>query len=45
MSLALRPYQHDALAAISAAHERGVTRQLVALPTGQAVLLRAPAAA
>ena len=30
----LRPYQRDALAAIDAAYDRGVRRQLLALPTG-----------
>lgn len=34
MSVALRPYQHDALAAIADAAARGVSRQLVHLPTG-----------
>ncbi len=33
-TLALRPYQEDALRAIEAAAEAGITRQLVALPTG-----------
>jgi superfamily II DNA or RNA helicase len=32
--LPLRPYQSQALDAIGAAHARGVTRQLVVLPTG-----------
>src|ERR1017187_3677034 len=32
--LPLRPYQAQALDAIGAAHARGVTRQLVVLPTG-----------
>lgn len=30
----LRPYQHEALAAIEAAEQRGIRRPLVALPTG-----------
>jgi len=33
-TLALRPYQEDALRAIEAAAGAGITRQLVALPTG-----------
>jgi len=33
-SLPLRPYQAQALDAINGAHARGVTRQLVVLPTG-----------
>jgi superfamily II DNA or RNA helicase len=32
--LPLRPYQAQAIEAILAAHERGVTRPLVVLPTG-----------
>ena len=32
--LALRPYQHEAIAAVDAALERGVRRPLIALPTG-----------
>lgn len=34
MSVTLRPYQREALAAVDAALERGVHRPLVALPTG-----------
>ncbi|MCH7848425.1 MAG: DEAD/DEAH box helicase family protein [Planctomycetes bacterium] len=34
MSLTLRPYQEEAIAAIEAAAERGVRRPLVQLPTG-----------
>lgn len=34
MSLKLRPYQVDALRAIKAKYDQGITRQLVALPTG-----------
>lgn len=34
MSIELRPYQREALDAIAAASERGVTRPLIALPTG-----------
>jgi ATP-dependent helicase IRC3 len=33
-TLALRPYQQEAIAAIAAAERRGVRRQLIALPTG-----------
>ena len=33
-TISLRPYQHEALAAIAEAESRGVRRQLVALPTG-----------
>lgn len=32
--LPLRPYQAQALEAVRAAHQRGITRQLVVLPTG-----------
>ena len=32
--LTLRPYQEDALAAISRAYARGISRPLIALPTG-----------
>lgn len=34
MSLTLRPYQHDAVAAVEDALQRGVQRSLIALPTG-----------
>src|SRR5215216_5778545 len=34
VSIELRPYQRDALTAIEAAALRGVTRQVVSLPTG-----------
>jgi superfamily II DNA or RNA helicase len=33
-SITLRPYQHEALAAVQAAEHRGVRRPLLALPTG-----------
>jgi superfamily II DNA or RNA helicase len=33
-ALALRPYQHEAIAAVEDALQRGITRPLIVLPTG-----------